>query len=49
MVKTSSDYHITLHKIQGQERFHMAMDEKARVMDVSRTGQRKKGIVAARG
>lgn len=49
MVKTSSDYHITLHKIQGHERFHMAMDEKARVMDVSRTGQRKKGLVAARG
>lgn len=49
MMKTSSDYHITLHKIQGQERYHMAMDEKSRVMDVSRTGQRRKGIVAVQG
>ncbi len=49
MVKTSSDYHITLHKIQGQERYHMAMDEHARVMDVSRSGQRRKGIIAVQG
>jgi hypothetical protein len=49
MLKTSSDYHITLHKIQGQERFHMAMDERSRVMDVSHTGQRKRGIVAVQG
>jgi hypothetical protein len=47
MAKTSRDYHISLHRIQGQERFHMAMDEQGRVMDVSRSGQRKKGVVAA--
>lgn len=44
MAKTSHDYHTTLHRIQGEERFHLAMEEHGRVMDVSRTGQRKKGI-----
>ncbi len=42
----SSDYHLTLHRLQGRERFHLALDENGRVMDVSRTGQRTTGIVA---
>lgn len=49
MAKTSAEYHITLHKIQGQERFHMAMNEKGRIMDVSHTGQRKKGLFRTQG
>jgi hypothetical protein len=44
MAKTSQDYHLSFHRIQGAERFHLAMDEQGRVMDVSRTWQRKKGI-----
>ncbi|WP_040887876.1 purple acid phosphatase family protein [Zavarzinella formosa] len=47
MAKTSDDYHLSLHRIQGEERFHLALDEQGRVMDVSRSGQRKKGMVAA--
>jgi hypothetical protein len=43
MAKTSQDYHLSLHRIQGEERFHLAMDEHGRVMDVCRTGQRTKG------
>jgi hypothetical protein len=43
MARTSQDYHLSLHRIQGGERFHMAMDEQGRVMDVSRTGQRRRG------
>ncbi|HLN30072.1 MAG TPA: metallophosphoesterase family protein [Gemmataceae bacterium] len=46
---TSKDYHLSLHRIQGAERFHLAMDEFGRVMDVCRTGQRKSGIVHVRG
>ncbi len=42
----SRDYHLSLHRIQGHERFHLALDENGRVMDVCRTGQRKSGIVA---
>jgi hypothetical protein len=43
---TSRDYHLSLHRIQGEERYHLALDEHGRVMDVCRTGQRKTGAVA---
>lgn len=46
---TSSDYHLSLHRIQGDERFHLALGETGRVMDVSRTGQRKRGLVQVKG
>ena len=46
MAAVNEDYHLTLHRIQGEERFHLALDEQGRVMDVSRTAQRKKGLVA---
>jgi hypothetical protein len=49
MAKTSQDYHLSFHRIQGAERFHLAVDEHGRVMDVSRTGQRRKGLVTAAG
>jgi hypothetical protein len=49
MAATSRDYHLSLHRIQGEERYHMALDEFGRVMDVSRTAQRKAGIVRASG
>ncbi|QOV91004.1 purple acid phosphatase family protein [Humisphaera borealis] len=42
---TSRDYHLSLHRIQGQERFHIALDENGRVMDVGHSGQRTKGLV----
>lgn len=47
LAASSGEYHLTLHRIQGKERFHLALDENGRVMDVSRTGQRKAGIVRA--
>jgi hypothetical protein len=46
---SSRDYHLSLHRIQGEERFHMALDEFGRIMDVCRTGQRKTGLVRASG
>ena len=45
---TSRDYHLSLHRIQGEERFHLALDENGKVMDVCRTGQRKTGAVGVR-
>lgn len=39
----NSDYHLSLHRIQGQERFHLALDENGRVMDVCRSAQRTIG------
>lgn len=46
---SGSDFHLSLHRIQGEERFHMALDSNGRVMDVSRTGQRKMGLVRVGG
>jgi hypothetical protein len=49
LARTSRDYHLSLHRIQGEERFHLALDDQGRVMDVCRTGQRKGGLVRAGG
>lgn len=35
-----NDYHLSLHRLQGQERFHLALDEHGKVMDACRTAQR---------
>jgi hypothetical protein len=45
MAKTSTDYHLSLHRLQGEERYHMAFDRHGRVMDVARTAQRPAGVV----
>ena len=45
LASSSRDYHLSLHRIQGEERFHLALDEFGRVMDVGRSGQRKRGLV----
>ena len=47
LAAASRDYHLSLHRIQGEERFHLALDERGRVMDVSRTAQRRTGLVRA--
>ena len=48
MAKTSEDYHLSLHRLQGEERFHLALDPEGTVMDVARTGQRTHGHVPVR-
>jgi hypothetical protein len=40
LAASSRDYHLSLHRLQGEERFHLALDEFGRVMDVCRTAQR---------
>ena len=49
LAATSRDYHLSLHRIQGEERFHLALDENGRVMDVCHSGQRKTGAVRVKG
>jgi hypothetical protein len=49
LAASSRDYHLSLHRIQGSERFHLALDEFGRVMDVCRTGQRTTGLVRTAG
>ncbi|MHB1422330.1 MAG: purple acid phosphatase family protein [Gemmataceae bacterium] len=48
LAASSRDFHISLHRIQGRERFHLALDEHGRIMDVCRSGQRKSGLVGVR-
>lgn len=45
--KVSRDYHLSLHRIEGDERHHLALDEMGKVMDICRTGQRKIGLIRA--
>jgi purple acid phosphatase-like protein/calcineurin-like phosphoesterase family protein len=45
LAASSRDYHLSLHRIQGNERFHLALDKHGRIMDVCRSGQRKSGLV----
>jgi hypothetical protein len=49
LAAASRDYHLSLHRIQGPERFHLALDEHGRVMDACRSGQRKSGLVGVSG
>jgi hypothetical protein len=49
LAASNRDYHLSLHRIQGQERFHLALDEHGRVMDVCRSGQRKTGAIRVSG
>jgi hypothetical protein len=44
---SSRDYHLSLHRIEGKNRFHLALDEHGRMMDLCRSGQRTSGIVRA--
>jgi hypothetical protein len=48
LAASSKAYHLSLHRLQGEERFHLAFEEHGRVMDVCRSGQRKSGVVRAR-
>jgi hypothetical protein len=49
LAASSRDYHLSLHRIQGEERFHLALDENGKVMDVCRSAQRKTGMVQVPG
>jgi hypothetical protein len=49
LAASSRAYHLSLHRIQGRERFHLALDEHGQVMDVCRSGQRKSGLVGVSG
>jgi len=47
LATSSQNYHLSLHCVHRDERFHLALDENGRVMDVCRTGQRATEAVAA--
>jgi hypothetical protein len=43
LATASRAYHLSLHRLQGEERFHLALDEFGRIMDAARSAQRKTG------
>jgi acid phosphatase type 7 len=45
MAEVSQDYHLSVHRLEGEERFHLALGEDGRVMDTCRTAQRSTGLV----
>jgi hypothetical protein len=47
LAASSRDFHLSLHRIEGKERFHVALDEFGRVVDVCRSGQRITGAIRA--
>jgi hypothetical protein len=49
LAAASRDYHLSLHRLQGDERFHLALDETGRVMDACHSAQRKAGVVPTQG
>ena len=48
MAKTSEDYHLSLHRLQGNDRFHLALDTEGAIVDVARSAQRTTGGVAVK-
>jgi hypothetical protein len=40
LAKASSHYHVTLHRIEGEQRFHVAMAHQGRLVDVCATRKR---------
>ncbi len=49
LAKVSRDYHLSVHRIEGAQRFHQALDENGRILDTCRSGQRRAGIVPVAG
>ena len=47
LAKSAAAYHLTLHRLEADQRFHLAMEEPGKVADVCVTGKRTRGQVRA--
>ena len=45
LAEVSASYHLTLHRLEGEQRFHMAIDETGKILDVVRTGKKPRNSV----
>ena len=45
LAKTSEAYHMTVHYLEGKERFHVALEDTGRIVDVYRTVKRPRRAV----
>jgi hypothetical protein len=42
LAKTSQNYHLTLHSLEGEQRFHMAIEETGKVIDICSTAKKSR-------
>ncbi|MBA4188147.1 MAG: hypothetical protein C0467_09030 [Planctomycetaceae bacterium] len=40
LADVNSTYHLTLHRLEGEQSFHLALDETGKILDVNRTGKK---------
>lgn len=43
LAASSESYHVTLHRLEGEERFHMAINDSGRIIDVCSTKKKPRG------
>lgn len=43
LAEASATYHMTLHRLEGEQSFHLALDEFGKVLDVCHTGKKPRG------
>jgi hypothetical protein len=43
LAHTEEMYHLTLHRLEGEQNFHMAIDETGRIIDICRTTKKPRG------
>jgi hypothetical protein len=50
LAEVSSSYQLTVHRLEGEQRFHMALGETGKILDVCRTGKKPRNRrVGAKG
>jgi len=45
LADVSAAYHLTLHRLEGEKRFHLALDEFGKVLDITMTGKKPRNRV----
>ena len=40
LAEASANYHMTLHRLEGEQSFHLGLDENGKVLDICRTGKK---------
>ena len=40
LAEASTTYHMTLHRLEGEQRFHLALNEHGKILDITRTGKK---------
>jgi len=49
LAASSESYHMTLHRLEGEQRFHVALEETGRIVDICMTRKRPRRIVGRSG